>query len=254
MSKESFRCLQCATCCHNLIETQGNVSRGLPLTEIEKALFPAALVSPMLGVGLEKPEKVMLHQLNVTCCPHIDKQNCCQIYETRPLMCRSFPIVAGAISNRCRVFSYRKPGLSYEEPYTMAEQLRASEKLERHIEGYFRKGRMKGLNFWEYDLAAKKWHPRGKVKAWTGKEPFELLQDSRFENLYCTHSVNAMQKHFLTVSINVDTNMSNPWSGTPILYGKAIASYLCNNMRNDEQEHNHGGEYAWQNVQNAQLK
>jgi Fe-S-cluster containining protein len=157
MEHGSFECLRCAFCCRNLYETRGGVLRGLPLTEKETGLFPAELISPKLAIGTNGPETVVLYQLNVNCCPHLNTQNQCQIYNRRPLMCQSFPIVAGAISNRCKVFSYRKPGVNYTEPYTMAEQVQASQKLEKYTQKAVMRRHVKGLKVWEYDLAAKKW-------------------------------------------------------------------------------------------------
>lgn len=133
----------------------------MTLTEKEAEIFPKEFVSPKMAVGEMEPKEVILYQLNVNCCPHVTLQNLCSIYEKRPLMCRSFPIVAGAISSRCRVFSYRKPGLSYSEPYHMKEQLQASDKLTKHIEGCLRRNMERRQTLWEFDLNTKKWHRIG---------------------------------------------------------------------------------------------
>ena len=156
-----FECSRCATCCKNLIETSDNMKRGLPLTKEEALLFPTELVLPKLGVGLKAPETVILYQLALNCCPHLNEQNECQVYAKRPLMCQSFPIVAGAISNRCRMFSYRKPGATYAEPYRMTNQVKASSKLEKYMEKQIRKYSKKGLKTWEYDLNTQTWLDRG---------------------------------------------------------------------------------------------
>ncbi len=152
-----FQCLRCSTCCRNILETKDGFRRGLPLTEEETRLFPSEVVSPKLAVGLKEPEKIVLYQLNVNVCPHVSHANMCTQYSERPLICRSFPVVAGAISNRCKVFGYRKVGVEYDEPFAMAEQLKASERLEKYIQNQVRKHRKKGWRFWEYDLAAGKW-------------------------------------------------------------------------------------------------
>ncbi len=153
----SFECQRCAVCCRTLLEDKAGFLRGLTLTEVETHLFPAEMIAPKLAVGETKPEAVILYQVMVNCCPHVTKENSCPIYERRPLMCRSFPIIAGAISNRCRVFSYRKPGVHYSEPFHMKEQLQASDKLTKHIRISVRKRSKKGLTLWEYDLNSKKW-------------------------------------------------------------------------------------------------
>ncbi len=156
-----FQCLRCATCCRSLLESKGDITLGLPLTEHEASLFPEKLVVPKVAVGVDKPESVILYQLKVKCCPHLSSQNQCQIYVKRPLMCQSFPIVAGAVSNRCRVFSYRKPGLSYHEPYSMEAQLVASGKLEKYLLKQIKKNNRPELKIWEYDLNSKKWRLQG---------------------------------------------------------------------------------------------
>jgi len=156
-----FECRRCATCCRGLLESEEGISRGLPLTDKETKLFPSEIVAPKLAVGVEKPEFVILYQLTVNCCPHINNENNCQIYSVRPLMCQSFPIVAGAISNRCQVFSYRIPGRAYDDPFSMTAQLQANDKLERYIHTRLRRTSRKGLKIWEYDLSTKKWTDRG---------------------------------------------------------------------------------------------
>ncbi len=161
-SKGKFECLRCATCCRNLLESQDGVLRGLPLTGKEAGLFPQALVSPKLGVGINEPREIVLYQVNVKCCPYVNESDECKIYGRRPLMCQSFPIVVGAISNRCKVFSYRKPGVTYAETCDMAIQVAASEKLGEFVAKSLRKHFGKGVRTWEFDLCSKKWI-RGQV-------------------------------------------------------------------------------------------
>jgi Fe-S-cluster containining protein len=133
--------------------------RGLPLCDNEAPLFPKGSVSPKLALGVKAPEFTVIYQLNRNCCPHINEHNSCTIYFERPLMCRSFPIVGGAISNKCTVFSYRKPGLSYDEPFSMKEQMAASNKFEDYIKKKIKKCGLKNFKIWEYDLASNNWLP-----------------------------------------------------------------------------------------------
>jgi Fe-S-cluster containining protein len=157
-----FECLKCGECCRTILRSdEGGFKRGLLLTEKEIHLFPKEAVSPKLAIGLTEPKTVVLYQLNVNPCPHLSSRNECQRYSERPLMCRSFPIIAGAVSNRCKVFRYRKVGVSYNEPYTMVEQLEASDKINKYIENCIKKHYKKGLRLWEYDLAAEKWVDKG---------------------------------------------------------------------------------------------
>jgi Fe-S-cluster containining protein len=158
-----FECLRCGTCCQTILQSDDGVVRGLPLMEKETALFSANAVSPRLAVGVKEPETVVLWQLNTNVCPHLGESNCCQKYATRPLICRSFPIVAGAISNRCKVFSYRKPGVSYKEPYTMTGQVEASDKLTNYIKTCLKRHSKKGLKMWEYNLTTNKWVNEQKI-------------------------------------------------------------------------------------------
>ena len=152
-----FNCLQCATCCRNLIETREGKSSGITLTDKEASIFPSNLVSPKFALGLDAPKIIILYQLNVKCCPYVNENNVCQIYEKRPLICQSFPVISGSISNKCKVFSYRKVGLVYSEPYAMNKQLEASNKLDKYIKTRIRKNFQKGIRLWEYDLNTKQW-------------------------------------------------------------------------------------------------
>ena len=158
-----FECSRCATCCRNLVEESSGIQRGLPLTSEEKELFSPENVAPKLGIGVESPKNVVLFQLTTNCCPHLNHQNHCGIYSKRPLMCRSFPIVAGAISNRCKIFSYRKPGVPYQETYKMTQQVEASNRLEKYIEKQLMKHLAKGVKLWEFDLKKKSWIDLGPI-------------------------------------------------------------------------------------------
>lgn len=155
--KADFECLRCGTCCRQLLQTTDDVTRGPPLTEKETAVFPPEIISPKLAIGQTEPTTIILYQLNVNVCPYINQKNECQKYAERPLICRSFPIVAGAISNRCKIFAYRKVGASYSEPYPMTKQLEASNKLEAYTLNHIKNHSKKGTNIWEYNLNTKKW-------------------------------------------------------------------------------------------------
>ena len=154
---KDFECLRCGTCCRSILQISNGIKRGIPLTEKEVRQFPSETVSPRLAVGSTRPETVILWQLNTNFCPNINSINQCQTYEKRPLICKSFPIVASAISNRCKVFSYRKVGFSYSEPYRMKSQLEASDKLSAYIKNRIKKHCLKGFKMWEYDLETNKW-------------------------------------------------------------------------------------------------
>ena len=156
-----FECQRCGLCCRSLIDDKNGFKRGLPLTEKEVTLFSKDLISPKMAIGITEPDNVILYQLNVNVCPYINEKNECNKYERRPLMCQAFPVVAGAISNRCRVFSYRKVGVSYSDPYPMKKQLEASNKFSRYLQKLIKKQYRKGLKVWEYDLAKNHWVYKG---------------------------------------------------------------------------------------------
>ncbi len=156
-----FECQRCGVCCRSLLESKDGIKRGLPLTEREVSLFPEEVVSPKLAIGVTEPNTVVLYQLNVNVCPYINDRNECGRYENRPLMCQSFPVVAGDLSNRCRVFSYRKAGVSYADPYPMKRQLEASNKFNGYLRNRIKKHYPKGLRMWEYDLSTGQWVDRG---------------------------------------------------------------------------------------------
>lgn len=152
-----FECNRCGYCCRNILEVFEGVKRGLPLTEKETELFKSNFISPKLGFGLNEPSIVVLYQLNVNVCPYVTNKNECEIYDKRPLICRSFPIVGGSISNKCRLFSYRKVGVSYTEPFSMERQLQASKKLDSYTINRLKKYFEKGIKLWEYNLLTNLW-------------------------------------------------------------------------------------------------
>jgi Fe-S-cluster containining protein len=85
-----FPCKQCGKCCSMLqIETW----TGISLFPWEKHLFPAEHVKPSLGLGIH-PEhsdfKIFLYTYDANRCCHL-KENICNIYTTRPLVCQSYP-------------------------------------------------------------------------------------------------------------------------------------------------------------------
>jgi Fe-S-cluster containining protein len=157
LSRDSFQCQKCAKCCRNLFEKRGAILGGLPLTDREAILFPKDLVLPKISLGTTKPEHTIIYQLNVNSCPHLNNEQTCRIYPRRPLMCKAFPIVGEAISNKCTIFSYRKPGLVFDEPFSMDEQLAASIQFEEYLKMQLKKHGQKGFKLWEYDLDTKKW-------------------------------------------------------------------------------------------------
>lgn len=156
-SRSDFQCLKCGSCCRNTVETINGIQRGIILTKKETVLFPPETVTQQYAIGPAKKRKIVFYQMKVAPCPHLDNENKCRIYEKRPLICKSFPIMAGCISSKCKAFSYRKPGQTYQDIYPMSEMREASNKISRYITLKFGKDLMAGAQEWEFDLATKRW-------------------------------------------------------------------------------------------------
>lgn len=151
-----FVCLQCGSCCKNLVNQHDGILRGMPLTEKEAKLFPADLISPRLAVGLKNPKYIITFQLNVSTCPHLDKSNQCAIYSKRPLVCKSFPILSGKINPECKNFD----GIKESEHIAVANMellIEADNELSLYTSSRFRKHFIKGVKQWRFDLSTHKW-------------------------------------------------------------------------------------------------
>ena len=127
------------------------------LTKKETALFESKDVAPQFAIVPIEQKRIVFYQMKTSPCPHLNSQNKCRIYEKRPLICRSFPIMADYISSRCKVFSKRKPGQIYQDVYPMIEMKEASKKISRYVMENFGKELKTGVQEWEYDLASRKW-------------------------------------------------------------------------------------------------
>ena len=159
-SQLDFQCLKCGSCCKNIIETINGVQRGLILTKKETKLFPAEIVTPQYAIGITKPTRIVFYQMKTNPCPYLNAKNECRIYDNRPLICRSFPVMADYISSKCQAFSCRKPGQVYQDIYPMAKMKEASNKITMYVAANFGKNLKAGTKEWEYDLATKKWISR----------------------------------------------------------------------------------------------
>jgi Fe-S-cluster containining protein len=127
------------------------------LTAKERELFPPETVLPQYAVGTSAPTIIVFYQMKLAQCPHLDERTGCRIYHKRPLICRAFPLMAGNISRRCKVFSNRKVGQVYQDIFPMAESKKANEKINRYITNNYKQYFKKGVKEWEYDLATGKW-------------------------------------------------------------------------------------------------
>ncbi len=165
----------CGLCCRDLFDDREGHKRGLTLTIEEVLLFPKDLISPLMAVGMEKPEEIILYQLNTKDCPFIDQINKCQIYEKRPLVCRAFPLSQGAYSTKCKLFSFAK---NFPENFVKIAidwgetQLDAESQLDRYIIGKFERGFKRGIGTWSFDLANKRWALRKRYDRYNGAVSF----------------------------------------------------------------------------------
>lgn len=90
-----FECRKCGKCCRNLI-TKKKPRQGLMLLPEECHLFSKEHVIPSWGVG-KHPKKddfqMITYQMTENVCPQY-KESKCQIYQNRPIKCRSYPLEA----------------------------------------------------------------------------------------------------------------------------------------------------------------
>lgn len=167
-----FRCLRCGTCCKNTFTDKDELKNGISLTKSEKNLFPDKMISPQMAVGMEKPKVIILYQLNVSDCPHIDQSNKCLIYANRPLMCQAFPIVNGVYSGKCKFFRFGKAGAEIKISWVEGNQPGAYGKLDRYIMNQFKRNFKKGIGTWSFDLATNQWILKNRYKTSNGPISF----------------------------------------------------------------------------------
>ena len=85
-------CEKCGRCCSNL--RIGDEESGLTLFPEEIHMFPEETIRPHLGKGESSPIEIFSYQHTENICVNL-KDNLCSVYESRPLMCRSFPVKIG---------------------------------------------------------------------------------------------------------------------------------------------------------------
>jgi Fe-S-cluster containining protein len=162
---EKFDCKKCGFCCRTLLENEKNgMVLGLSLiTEEETEMFDPKFIAPFVAIGVKVPTTVIFHQLILSECPHINEKNECMIYEKRPLICRTFP----AIPEFNRVVILPKcPQIGRH--FTSAGKMCPVFIEDDNIEEALKKANIifltwnqkcleKGLRFWIFNLATKKW-------------------------------------------------------------------------------------------------
>ena len=150
-------CVKCGRCCSHL--RIGDEESGLTLFPDEIHLFPEEKVRPHLGKGENDASMIFTYQHTENVCVHfID--NMCNIYERRPLMCRSFPVRLGANGLRfapgCKAvldIMRSKETMDSRVPEVEAAMQMAERLLEYH------RGFAENDQKWKYSLVSEGWEP-----------------------------------------------------------------------------------------------
>lgn len=162
---EKFECKKCGFCCRALLSEERNgVVLGLSLiTEEEKEMFDPKFISPFVAIGAEKPTTVIFYQLTLSECPHINEKNKCMIYEKRPLICRTFPVVS-KLNGVVIQPSCPQIGKYYTSAGEMCPVFIEDDNSEEALNKtniifltWKQKCLEKDLKFWIFNLATKKW-------------------------------------------------------------------------------------------------
>jgi len=164
-----FKCLKCGTCCRNLHIKMGEWTLGLFLLPDEIELFPEDKIVPMWGIGLKgrsrpRPETIGVFQLDSNRCVHLTKQNLCQIYLKRPVICQAHPlsltieqgqVISASVNGSCKgakhIPSNTKVNLS---KYFGYDVVKANAIASGYLEKMFRESN--GF-IWLWDLGSHKW-------------------------------------------------------------------------------------------------
>ena len=159
MSETEFKCSKCGYCCRTLFAYFGVVIMGLSLTKNETCLFDKKYIFPHMAIGTKEPTEVIMYQLALAKCPHLNEKNECLIYEKRPLACQCYPVDANpmsiSVSEDCP-----QAVLLKGESYVTEAQVKKNE----YIFNAYRRFPDKNFKMWFFDLATRKWLLADKIK------------------------------------------------------------------------------------------
>lgn len=147
----------CGRCCSHL--RIGDETSGLTLFPDEVHLFPEETVKPHLGKGMIEPTTIFTYQYTGNVCVHL-VDNICEIYEERPLMCRSFPVKLGVNGLRfapgCEaVLNMLRNSKTIEgEQDEVQAAIETAERLTEFHSGFYEDERE-----WKYNLVSEQWEP-----------------------------------------------------------------------------------------------
>jgi Fe-S-cluster containining protein len=144
----------CGQCCSHL--RIGDEKAGLTLFPEEVYLFPEKTVRPHYGKGVSQPSIIFTYQHTENVCVHL-KNNMCSIYDTRPLMCRSFPVKIGAngfrFSKGCKaVISITRSGMDFKQTSEVQAAIEMTERLAGFNSTFNQDEQM-----WKYNLILEQW-------------------------------------------------------------------------------------------------
>lgn len=148
-------CVRCGRCCSHLRSGEGD--SGLTLFPDEIHLFPEDKIRPHLARGVSSPVEIFTYQHTENVCIHL-VDNMCSIYESRPLMCRSFPVKIGEYGLRfspgCKAVlnALRKSKTMDSEQSEVKAAIFITERLYE-----FHKNFGENDQKWKYNLATEQW-------------------------------------------------------------------------------------------------
>ncbi|MCK5670003.1 YkgJ family cysteine cluster protein, partial [Candidatus Bathyarchaeota archaeon] len=115
------------------------------------------MVRPHLGRGEESVTEIFTYQHTENVCTHL-VDNLCQIYENRPLMCRSFPVKIGAyglrFSSGCKgvLHTLRKSKTMDREQY----EVKAAIEMVERLHGFHTSFQDEDYR-WKFNLVKEEW-------------------------------------------------------------------------------------------------
>lgn len=147
----NFDCSRCGACCTNIIGKSGELEFGIYLEPKDIDNFSPESVFPLLGKG--SSIEITAYQVGTINCPnYVEKEGkgSCQIYDKRPLVCKSFPVISRfKLSEGCPAVQKATDGINLD-----------SLKLEMQAHNQ-RVGQLakNSVNEWIWPLNLKRWIP-----------------------------------------------------------------------------------------------
>lgn len=151
-------CERCGRCCSHLRD--GDDKSGLTLFPEEIHLFPEKLIKPHMARGEKEPLKIFSYQHTENVCVHLEN-NLCNIYEKRPLMCRSFPVKVGPrglkFSPGCKavLHNLKKSSNTDRKPL----EIQASLKIAKRLYNFYNSFEDNEVK-WNYNLVTDSWEKK----------------------------------------------------------------------------------------------